>query len=145
MYSCRYCRVNLQEAMFQYLPRCWAHYSCWLKEQVKAVDKAKPWRLQFVAILRRIPVVKLKNEFPIIALKRWLAKLEWYRGNARQIPGDAEQILKEARRNRKCKYCKKEKPDVQLRPDGYERDVHNKEGAMHTACGECDAKHNEDI
>ena len=77
-------------------------------------------------------------------LTRWLNKVG-YSNDVSKFRPDAEKILKEACRHRKCRYCKKEKPDVRLRPDGYERDVNNRDHAMHTACDECNAKHNEDI
>jgi hypothetical protein len=44
-----------------------------------------------------------------------------------------------------CQRCRKAKPDVHERPNGYRRDVNNDYDAAWTACDECNEANNNDI
>ena len=44
-----------------------------------------------------------------------------------------------------CHMCRKHSRTVHERPDYYDRDIHNREGAMHTVCDSCNRESDNDI
>jgi hypothetical protein len=44
-----------------------------------------------------------------------------------------------------CESCRKEKPDVCERPDGFRQDVCDEADATWIACDDCDQQNNDDV